>query len=200
MTSIVDDLRNDSDSSLDDSNVSKRYIASEHEGWNERTRGQRNAYGTDDQYHVDDEEDDFMKKIYDSTIEGACHGTSLPTICQIRLEDQLDVLTNCRQPLSFLSFFHEHNTPQGVGVEVLPAGAYVVPTFCEYCGSAHISQCGSNCRRPKLYFQKKRPPFQPLDPEKWDPRTSHAIIVSPNVPSESTEVPTNGTSWVSGLF
>ena len=87
--------------------------------------------------------------------------------------------------MAFLSFFQEHQTPESVGVEVLPAGAYVLPTFCEYCHAAHTSQCTADCRRPALYFQKKRPPFCPPDPKLWDPVTDEfreeetAIPISP---------------------
>ena len=100
---------------------------------------------------------------------------------------------HCRQPMAFLSFFREHATEDSVGMEVLPAGAYVLPTFCEYCGASHISQCvPGQCQRPALYFQKKRPPFCKPDKQKWDPQTDHykpLVAVTPE--------PQPQTSWLS---
>jgi len=69
---------------------------------------------------------------------------------------------HCRQPLEFLSFFHPDSHPRATDsnggdgtatttgaapVEALSAGAYMVPTFCEYCGAAHLSQCRRRRRR-----------------------------------------------------
>jgi hypothetical protein len=36
------------------------------------------------------EEDDFMKRIYESTVDGTCHSVSA---CQSSIEDQLDLFT-----------------------------------------------------------------------------------------------------------
>jgi len=53
---------------------------------------------------------------------------------------------------------------------------YVVPTFCEYCNASSTDRCDpATCQRPRLYFQKKRPPFCPPDPGAWDPDTDHAV-------------------------
>ena len=105
--------------------------------------------------------------------------------------------------MSFLSLFHHphhdrngHNTADDGGANAaantaaaagsttevaLPAGVYVVPTFCEYCGADHVQHCDpDHCPRPSLYFQKKRPPFCKPDATKWDPVTDHAIIVRVN--------------------
>lgn len=117
-------------------------------------------------------EDDFLKNLFDQTVHGACQ---MPTICHGSIEDQLDVFMNCRQPLAMFSFFRENKTRESAGVEILPAGAYVLPTFCEYCKSPNTRQCPPHCERPKLYFQKKRPPFQKLDPNLWNPQTDFAL-------------------------
>lgn len=108
---------------------------------------------------------------------------------------------HCRQPMSFLSLFHHpHNEGHvaaaasasaadgtaAVNVASLPAGVYVVPTFCEYCGANHVQQCDPDqCPRPALYFQKKRPPFCKPDSTKWDPVTDHAIVHVLPTPSSS---------------
>ena len=78
---------------------------------------------------------------------------------------------HCRQPMDFFSFLKEHHTAESVGVEVLPAGAYVLPTYCEYCHAADTAQCSADCPRPALYFQKKRPPFAKPNAQVWDPVT-----------------------------
>ena len=95
-----------------------------------------------------------------------------------------------------------------MGVEILPAGAYMMPTGCEYCGAPDSKLCDcSTCQRPAFYFQKKRPPFCKADALLWDPVTDHAnvmvppkVVVPPTTPSRSpTSSPFEG-SWVSGLF
>jgi hypothetical protein len=100
---------------------------------------------------------------------------------------------HCRS-LEFLSFFKEHHTTNEHGVEVLPAGAYILPDFCEYCEATSTKQCGSSCRRPKLFFAKKRPPFcnqAKMDADWWDEKK--------NVKGkEQTEG--SSTSWMVGLF
>jgi hypothetical protein len=102
---------------------------------------------------------------------------------------------HCRQPMEFLSFFREDASSESVGVEVMPAGAYVLPTFCEYCHAANVAQCpaGPTCRRPRLYFQKKRPPFCPPDATLWDATTDHAHP-PPQVESPAT---VGQASWLS---
>lgn len=110
---------------------------------------------------------------------------------------------HCRQPLSFLTFFHGHGTDGGVGVDALPAGAYMMPTGCEYCGGPDARLCTVECQRPAFYFQKKRPPFCKSDELLWNPLNDHAIPPKPksliaSLP-RSTHLPFEG-SWVSGLF
>jgi hypothetical protein len=65
----------------------------------------------------------------------------------------------------------------------------VGPRSCEYCGSSSTRSCNSlvdtmdkqtgllipKCTRPKLYFMKKRPPFD-NDTEKWDPVTECTLM------------------------
>ena len=75
------------------------------------------------------------------------------------------------------SFFRESKTRENPGVQVLPAGAYVLPTYCEYCQAAHPSLCPTHCLRPKYYFQKKRPPFKKLDPNRWNPQNDFALEI-----------------------
>ena len=101
---------------------------------------------------------------------------------------------HCRRPMHFLSFFQEHQTNEAVGVEVLPAGAYVLPTFCEYCHAAHVSGCQPGvCRRPALYFQKKRPPFCKPNAQVWNTNTDEFL------PAATTTTPTTTqpSSWLS---
>lgn len=59
-------------------------------------------------------------------------------------------------------------------MDFAPAGAYVVPISCEYCGSNTTTLCPSNCRRPKLFFRKQRPPFIPQS-ESWDRLTEYEL-------------------------
>jgi len=56
----------------------------------------------------------------------------------------------------------------------MPAGVYVVPTFCEYCNVESTKLCADTCTRPKLFFQKKRPMFCRPDATRWDPVTDYA--------------------------
>lgn len=60
-------------------------------------------------------------------------------------------------------------------VPALTAGAYVLPTFCEYCKASNKAFCPSHCERPKLFFQKKRPPFCKLNPNMWNPQNDFAL-------------------------
>jgi hypothetical protein len=104
---------------------------------------------------------------------------------------------HCRQPLAFLSFFNQHDRSGGHhdqhgnnGItcthpdeqqhqqqDVAPPlpGAYVLPKFCEYCQASSTTNCPPHCTRPKLYFQKKRPPFCKRNPVLWNDETDHAI-------------------------
>lgn len=148
------------------------------------------------------DEDDFIKRIYE-TVDGPCQGV-LP-VCQISIDEQLDLFTHCRQPLAFLSLFREHGDTRD-GVESLPAGGmgmgmYVMPTFCEYCGAEHTSECKGSCQRPALYLQKKRPPFSKPG-ALWDPVTDHAIPQKrdKNSVSEGHGSSPLRKSWVLGLF
>jgi hypothetical protein len=148
------------------------------------------------------DEDDFIKRIYETTIDGPCHGV-IPS-CQITIDQQLDLFTHCRHPSSFLSLFQEHGDSRD-GVEALPPGAgmgmYVMPIFCEYCGAEHTNDCNGSCQRPALYLQKKRPPFHKPS-ALWDPATDHAI---PQKRDKNSVSQGHGSSplrksWVAGLF
>lgn len=93
--------------------------------------------------------------------------------------------------MSFLSFLKQRKIDHGTDTfEVMPAGAYVVPRFCEYCGAEDIDDCGDDCKRPKLYFQKKRPPFARKDPLQWDERD---FAVDPEQPTSPPEPQTTGS-------
>jgi hypothetical protein len=151
------------------------------------------------------DDDDFIRLIYD-TVDGPCQGV-LP-VCQMSMEQQLDLFTHCRQPLSFLSLFREHNPNRcdGSGYEddlPMGMGMYVVPTFCEYCQAENTSECKGNCQRPKLYLQKKRPPFSKPNRALWDPATDNAIPQKQKEPvdkSNSLVESPRRKSWVSDLF
>jgi hypothetical protein len=151
------------------------------------------------------DEDDFIKRMYETTVDGPCQGV-LP-VCQMSIDQQLDLFTHCRQPLAFLSLFREHggDTRDGDALPVgMGMGMYVMPTFCEYCGAEHTNDCTGNCQRPALYLQKKRPPFSKPSRALWDPATDHAIPQKRDKNSESQgrgDSPLRQTqSWVSGLF
>ena len=89
-------------------------------------------------------------------------------------------------------------------VKLLPAGAYMMPTECEYCGKSDTKLCCSQtCRRPTYYLQKKRPPFGKRDSNKWDPISDHAIPPPPPEPEPAPTVASPARSpgsWVSDLF
>lgn len=58
-------------------------------------------------------------------------------------------------------------------------GAYAVPVGCEYCGVPNTNQCcPTTCPRPKLFFQKKRPPFAPRDASLWNPVNDYAVTTT----------------------
>jgi hypothetical protein len=77
------------------------------------------------------DEDDFIKRIYETTVDGACQGV-LP-VCHMSIDEQLDLFTHCRQPLAFLSLFREHGDTRD-GVEALPAGM----GMCKFCRAVHL--------------------------------------------------------------
>lgn len=146
--------------------------------------------GDEDDQSLKDDEADFINRLF-TTVDAPCRGVSM---CHTSFEDKLDLFSHCRQPLDFWSFLRKHNTHNGTGVEMMPAGTYVVPTFCEYCGASHTSQCKPNCGRPPLFFAKKRPPFQKPDSKRWNSETDEEIA-----PQVSRSVQTT-KSWVAGLF
>ena len=49
----------------------------------------------------------------------------------------------------------------------------VGPRSCEYCGESSTLNCGNDCDRPKLFFLKKRPPFESTDG--WDHETEYRL-------------------------
>ena len=88
-------------------------------------------------------------------------------------------LQTCQQPL-FQGGGVSDEVMDETGIQVMPIGAYSIPSSCEYCGAEHLAMCPSDCDRPKLYFRKKRPPFCP--PDKYDPITDYALPPTPRGP------------------
>lgn len=91
-------------------------------------------------------------------LPGGCHSQALA--------EQMDFMTRCQHPMELFSIFQEH--PNREAVEELLPGMYSIPKDCEYCGAEDTKHCHPYCDRPKLYLQKKRPPFCPPDPSRWD--------------------------------
>mmetsp|Transcript_31357 Transcript_31357/g.35670 ORF Transcript_31357/g.35670 Transcript_31357/m.35670 type:complete len:288 (+) Transcript_31357:305-1168(+) len=126
-----------------------------------------------------------VASIYTHAVDRPC----LRNMCEAETDG--DYFLTCHQPLSFLPFVKGGNGAFGGGEtnegddwimqedSVLPmAGAYTVPSNCEYCGSVHVSMCDPiTCQRPKLFFRKKCPPFCRPDSQKWDPITEFEITV-----------------------
>ncbi|CAB9514533.1 expressed unknown protein [Seminavis robusta] len=133
----------------------------------------------------------LLEKLYENTVDGPCQTV---TLCEVQ---HMDLFLNCQQPLSFLGFGageDPRNSASSSDLELsyhLPPssaygyinemeeppipGAYAVPRGCEYCGATHTADCPKTCSRPRLYFQKKRPPFAKRDASLWDPDTDEAI-------------------------
>ncbi|GKY99845.1 hypothetical protein MPSEU_000938300 [Mayamaea pseudoterrestris] len=156
--------------------------------------GAASANHQNDKDEPEDELEGFIRRVFDTTVDGPCRGVTyrMPeSFCAtMNLEDQLDLLGHCRRPLEFLSLFSRDESSSEQRVEVLPvaAGMYVVPTFCEYCGAAQTSLCDSKqCQRPRLYFQKKRPPFAKRDDKKWDAATDFALPTASNAAAASVK-------------
>jgi hypothetical protein len=71
---------------------------------------------------------------------------------------------HCQQPLDFFAYFaHPHRrngNDDSMELYHLPMGAYALPKACEYCGAIDTADCHPReCRRPNLYFARKKPPF-----------------------------------------
>lgn len=149
-------------------------------------------------HDVGERQREAIDRIYHNTLDGSC----LPS-CGDDLEDQMDMLMRCRQPLDFFPFFEETRDFSEVDDDVTHVGAYVAPRSCEYCGAPTVSLCSSSCQRPKLYFRKKRPPFCPPG-EKWDPETDYEVKVKEEQIVETTPKieadEGKRSSWVSGFF
>ncbi|GAX28788.1 hypothetical protein FisN_25Lh155 [Fistulifera solaris] len=155
--------------------------------------------------------DDFIMRFMDSTCQGFMprdqEASCLPACNTVGLEQQLEMLTHCRRPLDFLSFFQEQCTAE----EDPPAipGVYMTPKDCEYCGATQTKDCDpQTCTRPVLYFQKKRPPFCKPESSKWDPTNDHAIVerrrnsLSAEIKNEDGETDTvlSGRSYFGSFF
>lgn len=101
--------------------------------------------------------------------------------------------------MNLLSFFRETNE----AVEMVPAGMYVVPTFCEYCGAPETTLChAETCPRPRLFFAKKRPPFCQRNAQVWDETTDDYIDDNNNNNKaiEDNTAPSSKKSWTSSFF
>eukprot|EP00980_Cylindrotheca_fusiformis_P011190 scaffold2563_cov124-Cylindrotheca_fusiformis.AAC.21 len=110
-------------------------------------------------------------------------GLASCTICQDdllfqdQLVDNLQLMTLCRHPLDFLSIFHNHDRKSGERNAVVDhASFYHIDSTCEYCGSASIRDCPAQCKRPRSFLAKKRPPFCKKGPT-WDARSDDEIII-----------------------
>jgi hypothetical protein len=128
--------------------------------------------------------------------------SAFPVTSSLRLENHVCSAQHCRQPMSFFSFFHEIHSDEGVEVvHLLPAGAYLLPRQCEYCGQSDTKLCSpKTCTRPSLYLQKKRPPFGKPNSSQWDPITDHAMPIPPPPPPPVSSASRSPGRWVSDFF
>jgi hypothetical protein len=86
-----------------------------------------------------------------------------------------------------------HARPDGSVVEMmLPMGAYALPKACEYCGAVDTIECSRDCRRPRLYFARKKPPFAVEQPVVVQPPPQQHTTTS-TAPDPATSSPRN---WV----
>lgn len=139
----------------------------------------------------------YFDRLY-GTVHGPCHGA----MCEL---EHMDLFLNCQQPLSFLGFGHHPSSQLDISFhdsyhEKIPSydyqddepPAYAVPKGCEYCGAHRTKDCPKDCRRPRMFFQNKRPPFAPPDPAKWDPETD-LVVRTPTVAKPTA--PHNQRNW-----
>jgi hypothetical protein len=104
---------------------------------------------------------------------------------------------HCQQPLDFFAYFaHPHRRRNDDSMELyhLPMGAYALPKACEYCGAVDTADCHPReCRRPNLYFARKKPPFAVVVPPAAVEQQQSQPPQRPNSPSASDTSP---RSWV----
>jgi len=112
-------------------------------------------------HHLGDQQKEVMEKFYKAAME-PCVGSS-GGLRTARCEDSLGDMSyfGC----SFLS--HNKDFAQQYSTEDPFNPDIVGPKNCEYCKAGTTLECDPDkCDRPKLYFLKKRPPFDTLD-EGW---------------------------------
>jgi len=113
-------------------------------------------------HRLGDKQKEAMEKFYKAALE-PCAGTSRG-LKTVRCEDELSYF-GC----SFLSpsddSSHQYTTDRGGQDPFNPN--MVGPKHCEYCKAATTLECDPHkCDRPKLFFSKKKPPFDTSD-EEW---------------------------------
>ena len=113
-------------------------------------------------HRLGDKQKEVMEKFYKAALD-PCAGTSTG-VKSVRCEDELSYF-GC----SFLSpsddSSHQYTTDRGGQDPFNPN--MVGPKCCEYCKADTTLECDPDkCDRPKLYFLKKRPPFDTTD-EEW---------------------------------
>lgn len=111
-----------------------------------------------------------FEKVYDAVDQPCMHEPCLPT-CETDMDQ---FLMPCHQPITLFHFFEADHRDQDDTLVVAP-GSYVIPIFCEYCGSSTTRLCPLSCQRPKLFFRKQRPPFIPSSTQSWDPVTEYEL-------------------------
>lgn len=112
-------------------------------------------------HRLGDKQKEAMEKFYKAALEPCGTSTGIKTV---RCEDELSYF-GC----SFLSpsddSSNQYTTDRGGQDPFNPN--MVGPKCCEYCKAATTLECDPDkCDRPKLYFLKKRPPFDTTD-EEW---------------------------------
>lgn len=172
---------------------------------------------------MDDYRKETMEVLYTNTVDRQClpaceqDEVAFFMVCDIaqRVKYRL-FFTNtimfqaCRQPLSFLPFVKEGEEydQEDVYYSHPPPGAYIIPTTCEYCKAEHVLDCTHDCQRPKLFFRKKRPPFD-SDPKRWDPVTEYELDPPPkqeehldieNLENISPTPKAQSSKWMYGFF
>jgi hypothetical protein len=145
-----------------------------------------------------------MEKFFQTTIDAPCYALEEQlenlTVRRRKRSDPWSILfltphrsyvlllhhsQRCQQPKAFWDQMFPHGSQQhddddGTMDGAIPMGMFVVPQYCEYCGASHTRLCPPSCQRPKLFFQKKRPPFCNQRHE-WDAHTEYALPKPPPV-------------------
>lgn len=103
-----------------------------------------------------------------------------------------DGLDHIRDDDATATFHDSSSEPISTSNNIDPFNRDMIgPRSCEYCGSSSTRICHSSdetvvvkdqqigqdipkCTRPKLYFMKKRPPFD-NNADKWDPISEYSI-------------------------